>query len=356
MTNWLAISAVALNMNMAAADPEASVRFFSTGSPWNVPISSASTYVLTEPKIATLAVGLSTWPDSSDFALPIYESSISDPLHPVLYAETWQNLYDQKWKTSGNDRATESAILAKSKPTFPSPGNTYSSQSPTAYVLPPYYDKLMNPTKPPARFHLPANAVPAPGNDAPIAVVQPDGRVLEAYGAIRLSTGELVALRYQLSDGRGDGTGYANGTTASMLPVYAGVIRDQELSSGKIDHAMKIAVPRGALVTKFVYPALTMDRNAATSGTPYSGKLPMGSRLASPRSVALASLGLKTPVGQMIGTAAQLYGFIICDAGGGGITIQIERRAKTGGVDQWDNDLRADLRAIMKQVQTVTIR
>jgi len=337
----------------AGAAP-ASMRVFSVGSPWNVPIGPSSTFVVTEPNVSRTYTGLSTWllPDTT--SVPIYTASAADPLQSVLYnANAWNNVANRMWLRSGNSAAVEAQILATSKDVFPSPGNIYSSQSAGAWVLPSYYDKLVNPANPPARVRLPSGARPAAGTDGPLVAFQPDGTVFEAYAAIVLSTGQVVALQYHLTDARGDGSGYANGTAASMLPIYAGNIRESELLAGSINHAMQILAPASLLDTQFVLPALAFDRGALTETPPYSGHLPMGARLAIPPSVDLGSLKLTTAVGKMIAQAAQKYGFIVANRGGSGITILVEASATALGVNKYDTNTNRDIQTIMTAVKTV---
>lgn len=323
-------------------------RVFSVGSIWNVPLSNRW-YSVTEPKfnsIGAQAVELSTW---TKWSVTEFYASPTDPMQQILYAYTWPHLSDGSWKSFGNSAAVEKTILAASTPSFPIPSNVYSSQSASSWILPNYYDKLINPPTP---IHLPASAVPVTGSDSPMVVFQPDGTVFEAYAAIRLSTGQVVAMNYHITDGRGEGSGYASGTCASMVPVYAGIIRNSEFVEGSIEHAMKILAPAAVLKEEAVYPALTFDRNAETFSH-YSGNLPMGSQLAIPTSVDLTKLGLTTTPGKIIATAAQKYGFIITDQGGSGISVIVDGGATFAGVGNYEWGVNADLMQIMKVVQTV---
>jgi hypothetical protein len=267
----------------------------------------------------------------------------------VLYnVNAWNNIASGKWKRSGNGAAIDAQILATSSPLFPSGGNVYSSQSASQWALPTYFDELVNPPNPPAYIFAPVAAVPAAGTDGPMAIFQPDGTVFESYATIRLGSGQIVAMQYHIVDSRGDGSGYANGTTASMLPVFAGVIRNSDLANGLIDHAMKIIVPAALLSPAYVMPALAFDRNPS-----YSGHLPMGARLAIPPTVNLKSLGLTTPVGKMIAAAAQAFGFIVADQGGGANTIMVEAGATSNGVNLYDPRVNRDIQMIMSVVETV---
>lgn len=326
--------------------PYATARPFDPASPWNALVPSTASYTAVSG-LSSLAVGFSTWLGPDAYSLPIYVASANDPLQPILYsAVAWDKVASGEWQRTNNSPTIEAQIKASAQVSFPYPGNAYSSQSATSWQLPETYDKLVNPAQGPAYAYLPSYATPNTGWDGPIAVYQPNGQVFEAFAAIRLSTGELVALNYHFTDPTDVGNGYQNGTTASMLPVYAGVIRDSEISAGHIDHAIKITVPAGLLDTSYSYPALAFDRGALTESPAYSGPLPMGARLSIPQSIELDSLGLTTPVGRMVAEAAQKYGFIIADRGGSGVTIQVESHPTSAALNAWDWGVDRDLHAI----------
>ena len=169
-----------------------------------------------------------------------------------------------------------------------------------------------------------------------MAVTQPNGSVVETYATIVLSSGQVVALSYAITSPTGLGDGWQNGQTASMLPNYAGLINDDEITAG-IKHAMAITVPAQSLAARIAYPAYAFDRDAMTAIPPYGGAIPMGSRLALPPSVPVSSLGLYTAEGIAIATAAKTYGFIVVDRAeaaspcGFGRTIPSKTRCCTPG-------------------------
>jgi hypothetical protein len=196
--------------------------------------------------------------------------------------------------------------------------------------------------------------LPAPGPDGDRAVLQPNNRVLETYSTIVLSTGQVVALSYAVTDPSSRGDGWQNGQAASMLPHYAGRIYDDEIATG-VNHAMSITVPPKFLAAKIAYPAYAFDRDATRSNPPYSGVLPLGSRLALPSSVSNASLGLTTREGITIANAARRFGFIIVDRGGGGVTLLVNPKGSTPDpvLHSWNWGLQADLNAIFAKVRRV---
>jgi hypothetical protein len=120
---------------------------------------------------------------------------------------------------------------------------------------------------------------------------------------------------------------------------------------------MAITVPAKLLAPSAAYPAAAFDRGALTEQPPYSGTLPMGSRLALPPSLDTNSLSLRTQAGRAVAAAAKSYGFIAVDRGGGGITLRVRPNAAhpRPELHAWNKDLQADLRVIFAAVQRVQV-
>jgi hypothetical protein len=303
-----------------------------------------------------IVAGLDTWDENNTWTVPFYTATDADPLEPLLYnANAWIKVNSGDWARWGNSSAVEGTILASSSPSFPDLGNVTSSISSRSWALPPSYNKTINPPEPPARFYFSADMKPAPGPDGDRSVLQPNGHVVETYATILLSSGQVVALSYSVTDPSSRGDGWQNGRTASMVPHYAGLIYGDEIAAG-IDHAMSIAVPPKLLTARRIaYPAYAFDRDAMTSSPLYAGVLPMGSRVALPPSVSIDSLKLKTMEGKAIATAARRYGFIIVDRGGSGITLMVEPNSTSPerALHSWDWGLQEDLNAIFAKVRQV---
>lgn len=302
------------------------------------------------PGVAGLAVGLDTWGAGDAYTVPCYRAAHTDAVHHLLYSRfAWYNVARGLWQRSGNTPAVEAEIRAESSRHFPPPGNVFSSVSATAWVLPQFMQGL--PAPPPRDFRFTTAMLPPSGTDGHMAVGQPSGRVVETYATILLSTGDVVALSYTLSNPAGLGGGHDNGQTAAMLPNYAGLIQDEEMQSG-INHAMAISVPASVLATRMAAPAATFDRDALTSRPPYSGSLPMGARLALPPGTKLA---LSTPEGRAIAAAAARYGFIMAERGGSGITLHVRPNAphQDPVLHTINEPLQSDLNAIFAQVAYV---
>jgi hypothetical protein len=114
-------------------------------------------------------------------------------------------------------------------------------------------------------------------------------------------------------------------------------------------------VPARFLSPQIAYPAFAFDRNALTEMPPYSGSLPMGTRLAIPADTDLDSLSLKTSSGRTIAAAARRYGFIIVDRGGEGFTLRVRQNSPkpNGDLHNGTQDLQDDLHAIFAHLIAV---
>jgi hypothetical protein len=71
--------------------------------------------------------------------------------------------------------------------------------------------------------------------------------------------------------------------------------------------------------------------------------------------VTVSSLGLLTPEGKAIATAAKIYGFIVVDRGGNGVTLRVRPNypAKDQLLHIWSWQLQNDLNAIFAKVRLV---
>lgn len=343
----------------------ASAQPFSSLSPWNSVLASNATYAPVTG-FADLDVGIQSWAEAADgFSIAVPAATNSDPLVNVVYLDSWVNVNNGTWARSGNDSTKEADILAASANSFPADMNTYSTTQASAdgslQVKPASgsYVPLVNPPTVPFQIRCPASAVPSFGSDGHMVVIQPDGRVFEAYSAIKLSNGTIACTRYMMISQTGMGDGATNGLTASMVPVFAGVMRKAEADKASgitIDHAIKIAIPGNLLSTATpAYPALAFDRSALSNTPAYNGTgaVPMGTRLAIPWSVNLAGHTFDSNLGAAIARAAQRHGFIITDRGGSGLTLFGEKDPTDGQLTAWHFGVSTDLNWIMDNIQRV---
>ena len=309
---------------------------FSNTSPWNHPIGTGAIYT-SVPNLANLAIGLRT---GDKWTCGIYLASAADR-QGILYFrnDMWSLLYKgitidgvhYPVYNSGNPSVVENALLAgandlpyKYGTTGPVwPANFYSTIIPGSsgpswpsgihQTTDAYFSRT---------FHIPPGAVPSPDTDGNIAIYQPNGWFLDCYGAVVLSNGSIVCAIASYIDSAGDGTGYASGRRASLLPSFAGQIRQGEITAGVIPHALVCNMSAAILKEQAQWPAVCWDTNAG-----YSGTLPMGALLAIPQNVNINSLGL-TPKGLIVARALQNYGLYVSDRGGpAGMTILAELTA-----------------------------
>jgi len=323
-------------------------RLLEAGSPWTTPVVPPADG--TAPALGLVAAGFDSWVRSDGWSVPFHLATAADPLQTLLYnPDAWSRVASGEWRRSGNGAAVEAAIRATSRSVFPYRGNVYSSTSTTSWQLPADFNGLHGIPPATLRFHLGAAMVPAPGWDGHLAVMQPDGRVLETYAAIRLSDGTLVALSYSVTHPRHKGDGWENGQTASMLPVYLGLLDAASLEAGRIGHALAVTVPARLLAPTAAYPAFAFDRSALTEHPPYAGTLPMGARLVLPVDADPPSLGLATPEGLVIADAARRHGFIVVDRGGEGLSVRVRRNPARPNprLTEWDPLLQDDLNRIV---------
>ena len=302
----------------------------------------------------TVPVGLDAWVRPEVWTIPVYKASSSDPQQRLLYnSASWQKVASGEWLRSGNRADAESDILWSSNPNFPFRGNYYSSISTSSWQLPSLFNAA---AATPPLFHIPANAVPAPGWDGHMVIQQPNGTVLETYGTIRLASGTLIAQSYSIINPRRAGDGFENGQTASMIPAHLGLLSEDEIKTGRIDHALAITVPARMLKPVVAYPAFAFDRGAMTESPPYSGSLPMGSRLALAADANVDALGLQTNQGRVIAKAAKRYGFVVVDRGGEGISLRVLRNPSSTPstvLRTWNYSLQQDLDRIFSRLVMV---
>jgi hypothetical protein len=194
------------------------------------------------------------------------------------------------------------------------------------------------------QYRIPNNAVaagPADG-DRHLLVIDPGGSYVdECWLATKQVNGDWWCEYHVRNDLRGSGV-LEGGVRAYGGSALAGLIRTWEIQQGKVSHALAMAVPRRDMLHGPVWPASSEDGNAT-----YGGSLPMGSLVAIPRSVDLASLGL-SPGGLVIATAMRDYGAYLVDASEN-FTLFAEPSAE--GIL---SGARADLDKIRAQLRVVT--
>lgn len=337
-----------------APTPEAYLEPFDPLSAWRKPLAqvpSASYHPALG--VADLHVGLANWANTS---IPMFRATGADPRVKVLHhPDAWWMVHSGKWKQTGNAPAVEAQIRRSCVARFPYPSHAYLTQvanvSGSAWELPDRYDRRSDPASAPLQIHAPVGVYPVRGNDGHLVVFQPDGRAFEAFAAVILADGTIVCPTYNITNPALARDGWQNGVRASMIPVYAGLIRKDEVAAGVIPHAIAMVLPAGRMATAWAHPALAFDRGALKETPPYAGPFPMGARLALPRNLDIRSLGLGTKIGRAIAKALQAYGAILVDRGGDGCTFVVEDQASGIGYS-WA--IQSDLIAILQRLLYVT--
>lgn len=166
-------------------------------------------------------------------------------------------------------------------------------------------------------IRCPKGVVPAPGSDAHLCLIQPDGTAYD-FWQTSVGTDALSANGAGVSNiVTGSGVCDTGGGNAAGFGLLAGVIRAQELIAGSIPHALVATI--ASTRNGFVAPAIHTDGTSSSSNAPYEGQ-----RLYLAVSDA-AIAGLKLPSWKAaIVTAAAHYGIYVCDSGGAGMGIKLE--------------------------------
>lgn len=169
---------------------------------------------------------------------------------------------------------------------------------------------------PPSSLVLPADAVPDPGHDGWLVLVDEEAGVAWDLWRARRGGNTIAyafARKWRLAgDGSGplaeNGTPRAPSLRGSGLPMLGGLIRPIELRSGTIPHALAIAIPN-PMAGRFLRPAST------TNGLGSIKSVPEGARLRL-RASAVARLQRRdelSPGATAIVQALMTYGAIVVD-------------------------------------------
>jgi hypothetical protein len=124
-------------------------------------------------------------------------------------------------------------------------------------------------------LNIPTNVNPDPRYDGWFTVITPNGLTAwDLWRARRLANGS-ISFQYGRKwalNGSGHGSPGKTSARGSGLPLFAGLIRPQELEAGSIDHALAISVPAPASEF-YVSPASSTDGNGATTSLPEGARI-----------------------------------------------------------------------------------
>lgn len=339
---WSASFAIAALFSGSLFAADSFTRPFNADSVWNRPIPATATYE-NVPGLNQIAGGINFNDRWTTFVYSADSRSRKAKLfiHP---ASLWSQRQSGAVAERGNSAAIETTLRAASKPVNSFPANFYSTivQSPPGErTFPVAVRDIQAHWR--EEISVPDHAFsPSPDTDGHLAIWQPDGKVLEVYGAVVCENGDVIGTMASFTDPEGDGSGLANGRCASLISNFAGLIRAGEVASGSIKHALAATFPPSLLTTETVYPAMAFDMTDR-----YSGTVPMGSLLAIPPSVDIAALKL-SPGAEVIALAAQRYGIYIVDRGGEGLTLKADQNAADATTPQIRNELSKIVRELKR--------
>jgi hypothetical protein len=255
----------------AAGAPPAALLPFAPDSVWRAALGADARYEApTDARTARLvAAGNGTWLNAERWSIPVVQASGSDPLVFV----------DDRWRTD-------------------------------------------------ATIRIPAGTAAAAGDDGHLVVIAPDGATAdEFFGVQQVAPDRWTSKRHHVTNLSGSGIGPDAGVRAYGGSALGGLVRAWEVDpshpayvDGVIRHPLALALPPEVLGAGFVAPATEEDSDAATS---YTGNVPMGTRVAIPRSVDLGALGLPPEV-LALGRALQDYGAYVVDRASGAAVFYAE--------------------------------
>jgi hypothetical protein len=164
----------------------------------------------------------------------------------------------------------------------------------------------------PGPYPVPADAAveggPRSTGDRHVLLYDPVGcRAYELYAAYPVAGGGWKAGSGARYDLRSNALRHAGWTSADAagLPILPGLVRYPEVAAGRIDHAIRVTVPRTR--AGYIWPARHQAGDSSATNLP-----PMGLRLRLKAGVDIARLPAQARV---VATAMARYGVIVADNG-----------------------------------------
>jgi hypothetical protein len=181
-------------------------------------------------------------------------------------------------------------------------------------------------------YRIPDDVPVEPGSDSHAIVLDRGNcKLYELYAAVRSGPGQWQAGSGAIFDLRSNALRPEGWTSADAagLPIFAGLIRYEEVKAGAIHHALRFTTPHTRRA--FVWPGRHLASSSNDASLP-----PMGQRFRLRTSVDISGF---TRSAQVILTALKEYGMMLSDNGGPWYL--------TGAPDSgWDAQTIADLKKV----------
>jgi hypothetical protein len=201
---------------------------------------------------------------------------------------------------------------------------TYAVRNSCGHKMPPEFQSV----------RVPAGAKGDPTSDGAMTVYDVDKGIVYAFRHASFSSNTWSSCggtAYYLNSNGLDGKLAESDEIRNFghrgVPPSTYAVRYDEVTSGAIDHVLKIAVHHTA--DEYVFH---MTGHESGSTDPYAP--PEGTRIRIKPSVDISSLGLN-PGARVVATALQKYGAVIGDQSGGQINLKVENTVAEGRGQLW---------------------
>ena len=275
-------------------------RFFADDSFWNTPIAPDAATDTENDRLMALMAQMRPagfWMNCTEFSIPVYEVTAETPLRTV----------HRRRKPDGTDPVL-AAAYARVGPRHP-----LGLAADFGPAIP-----------------IPAHAIPDPGGDHHMAIIdwdrmqawdmcsarmREDGEWESGTGMTYRLDGSGVFERSQFDVRDGESIHFYGPGRAAGVPIIAGLVMYEEVCAGAINHKLSFASSAVAL-QQFVYPP------ACWTDGPIPGGLPEGATIQLDPTLDLDKFPL-SPAARLIARALQEYG-AVCVDGAGGNVIYVE--------------------------------
>ncbi len=162
---------------------------------------------------------------------------------------------------------------------------------------------------------LPTDADPDPRFDGWMTVIDTaEGVARDFWRARREADGSISYHFVKAWELDGSGFQEPGGVSArgSGLPLFAGLIRPEEIKAGRIDHALAISVP-GPARLKYVQPASRTDGNGRAASLPEGARLRLRPGMEKKLTKTFVRNAKQRQVAETIIDALERYGAIVVD-------------------------------------------